>query len=195
MLPPKPVSFPPKKRHRNLLLLALLAALCCLTIFLSLTGSVALTKANYAGFAAVAACVLSYLVASRFFKRLLGLTLLLSLFRLLNFLPTSIGAGFSFGELKVGIEPLSLLLLAGYYFLNRTSANAFIRKYFLPVPTPEKAAQARQEAIAHFRQRFARKTDEGLSQIVQDRRMVVEAVAAAQQLLTERTGAPAPERN
>ena len=177
------------EQPRNLLLLALLIAFCCLTIFFSFKGEIALTKANYAGFVAVAACILSYFVARRFFKRLLGLTLLLSLSHLLNFLPTAINFGFGFGELTVSIEPISLLLLAGYYFLNRTSANTFIRQYFLPAPTPEKAAQLRREVIDQFKQNFARKTAEGLSQIVQDRRMVAEAVTAAQELLTERNSA------
>jgi hypothetical protein len=180
------------EQPRNLFLLALLIALCCFTIFSSFKGSIILTKANYAGFIAIATCVLSYFIARHFFKRLLGLTLLLSLFHLLNFLPTTINFGFGFGEMTVGIEPLSLLLLVGYYFLNRASANAFIRRYFLPAPTPEKAAQLKREVIDQFKQNFARKTTEGLLQIVQDRRMVTEAIIAAQELLAERNSALAP---
>lgn len=151
--------------------------------------TMALTKAQYAGFVAVAACGLSNSIARRFFKRALGIALLLSLFHLVNFLPSSFNMGLGFGDLQVGVEPFSLLLLVGYYFLNRTPVNTFIRKYFLPAPTPEKAAYLRREAIDQFKQNFARKTDESLRQIVEERKLVADAVTAAHELLQERKAA------
>lgn len=187
----KPMKFSNSAQPRNLLL-ALLVILCCFTAFSSLTSDIALTKANYAGFVAVAACLLSYFVARQLFKRLLGLTLLLSVFHLLNFLPTAINIGLGFGELSVGIEPFSLLLLIGYYLLNRSSANAFVRRYVLPAPTPEKALRLQRESTDQFKQNFARKTNKSLRQIVQDRKLIADAIIAAQELLAERNSTAKP---
>jgi hypothetical protein len=182
----------------NLLLLALLAALCCYTILCSLVALapvdgeaiiIALTKANYAGFVAVAACVWSYFFARQLFKRALGLTLLLSIFHLVNVLPTSFNVGIGFGELHVGIEPFSFLALVSDYFLNRASANAFIRNHLLPAPTPAKAAHLHREAIDQFKQNFARKTDTSLRQLLHDPKLVPAAATAAHELLQERNAA------
>jgi hypothetical protein len=178
-----------------LLLLGLLVGLCAYTALSSFIGlttaegqytTTLLTKANYGGFVAVAACVLSYFVARQYLRRALGFTLLLSAFHLVNFLPISFDVGLGFGELRVGIEPFSVLTLIGYYFSNRTSAHAFIRKYFLPVPTPEKAAHLRREAIDQFKLNFARKSDESLRQLIHDPKLVAAAITAAQELLGER---------
>lgn len=89
-------------------------------------------------------------------------------------------------EEQAAIEPFSLLPLVGYYFLHRTSANTFIRKYFLPAPTPEKSAHLRREDIDQFKQTFTRKTDESLCRIVEERTLVANAMTAAQELLRER---------
>ena len=195
------MRFSQSPQSKNLLLLGILVAFCCYTAlasFVALTAvngqpsTIALTKAQYAGFVAVAACSLSYSTARPFFKRVLGVTLLLSLFHLINLLPGSFNVGLGFGDLQVGVEPFSLLLLVGYYFLNRTSANTFIRKYLLPAPTPQKSAHLRREAIDQFKQTFARKTDESLRQIVHERKLVTDAVTAAHELLQERKTAIIP---
>lgn len=189
------MKFSQLPQPKNLLLLGLLLGLCLYTVltsFVALTAvdgqyaTILLTKTNYAGFIAVAVCILSYFVAHQFFKRALGIMLLLSVFHLVNFLPISFTMGLGFGELKVGVDPVNLLLLVGYYFLNRTSANVFIRKYLLPAPTPKKVAHLRRESIDQFKQNFTRKTDESLRQIVHERKLVADAVTAAHELLQER---------
>jgi ABC-type long-subunit fatty acid transport system fused permease/ATPase subunit len=183
------------QQPKNLLLVALLVLLCLYTTLASFVAliptngeyhRILLTKANYIGFAAITGCLLSYFYAPSLFKRVLGITLLLALFGLANFLPIALSMGITLGEVPIGVSPFGFLVLIIFYFLNRTAANAFIRKYLLPAPTPTRAAQLQREAIDQFKQNFARKSDGSLRQIVQERKLVGDAIAAAQELLSER---------
>jgi hypothetical protein len=189
------------RQPQNLLLLVVLLLLCIYTLlsaFFALIPSdgeyyrLLLTKANYAGFVAIASCFLSYFGVPQFFKRVLGITLLLALFNLVNFLPLAFSIGSTLGDFPIGVSPFGLLALVVFFFLNRSAANAFIRNYLLPVPTPRQAAQRHRETIDQFKHTFARKTDDGLRQIVQERKLVGDALTAAQELLVERGVFAAP---
>lgn len=182
-------------KHRNLLVLGLLLLLCIYTVlasFIPLTlangdySTILLTKAHYAGFGAVVLCFVSYFAAPRFFRRALGFTLLLATIGLVNFLPMFISMGINLGEIQIGFNPLFVLLLVVFYFLNRSAASIFIRQYLLPAPTPKQAADQRRESVDQFKETFARKTDDSLRQIVQERKLVADAITAAQELLVER---------
>lgn len=188
-------------QRSNFLLLAGLLACCLYTALASLVAVVPLAgeysrillgAAHYVGFGAAVSCLLSYICLRRFFRSVLGITLLLALFNLAAFLPTSTTIGLAFGSLRVGLNPFALLLLVGYYFSNRAAANAFIRKNLLPAPTPQQVARQRREAINQFKQTFARRTDTELRQLVQERKLVTDAVAAARELLAERGQLPQP---
>lgn len=147
---------------------------------------VVLIRANYAGFGAVASCCFTYFIAPRLFKRVLGITLLLALFNLVSFLPISLSIGITLGDFPIGVSPFGLAALLTFYFLNRPAANSFVRKYIVPAPTPARAHQLRRESIDQFKQTFARKSDDSLQKIVQERKLVGNAIAAAQELLAER---------
>jgi hypothetical protein len=121
----------------------------------------------------------------------LGVTLLLALFNLLCFLPFLTSIWIALGGVHLGVNPLMLLLLTFFNLLNRPAANAFIRKYVLPAPSPQQATRQRREAIDQFKQTFARKPDHALRQSVQERKLVADAFAAAQELLAERGAPPA----
>jgi len=172
-----------------LLLLCIYTALCSFFALFPTSGEyhrIVLTSANYVGFGAIAGCFSSYFAAPRFFKRVLGVTLLLALFNLASFLPIALSIGITLGDFPIGINPFGLLALFVFYFLNRPAANAFVRNYFIPAPTPARAAQLRRESIDQFKETFARKSDDSLRQIVQERKLVGDAITAAQELLTER---------
>lgn len=177
----------------NLLLLVILLLLCLYTalcsffpLLLTDGGYHVLTKADYIGFGAIAGCFLSYFAAHQLFKRVLGITLLLALFNLVSFLPFGLSIGITLGDFRIGVSPFGLLVLTVFYFLNRSAANAFIRKYLLPAPTTARANQLRRESIDQFKQTFARKSDDNLQKIVQERKLVGDAIMAAQELLAER---------
>ena len=193
--------FAQPSQHRNLLLLALLLLCCIYTAtasfipFTSADGkyhTLLLAKAHYAGFATVVICFVSYFPAPRFFRRTLGFTLILASVGLINFLPVAISIGINVGEAQIGLNPLFLLALAVFCFLNRSEARLFIRQYLLPLPTPKQAADRQRESIDQFKATFTRKNDDSLWQIVQERKMVADAVSAAQELLTERQNIPQP---
>ena len=90
----------------------------------------------------------------------------------------------------MGIDLVVVPLLAIFYFLNRSSANAFLRRYIVPAPTPVQAAQQRREAIDQFKQTFARRSNASLQQLTTDPRLVADAITAAQELLRERGTTP-----
>lgn len=180
---------------RNLLLVVTLLLLCIYTTLCSFFAlfpaggkyqSVVLTTANYAGFGAVASCFLSYFIAPRLFKCVLGVTLLLTLFNLVSLLPISLSIGITLGDFPIGVSPFGLIVMLIFYFINRSAANAFIRTYLIPAPTPARVHQIRRESIDQFKQTFARKSDDSLQKIVQERKLVGDAIVAAQELLAER---------
>lgn len=116
------------------------------------------------------------------------LMLLLGLFNVLNFTPNSTTIGLGFGDISVGVQPLSLLLTLLYCLLNQTSVSLFVRR-LLPVPSAQQAASRHRHRIDQFKQTFARKSDDDLRLIVQERRLVPDAIAAAQELMRERNKA------
>lgn len=177
--------------HKNLVPLLALSGVCIYTVLVILFDKVyyegsyydrSFTIPHCLGFAAVIVTFLVYFLKRSLFKPLLVLTLSLGLFNLINFTPdkTSIGIG------PIGIQPLALLLLVVYYFLNKSSANRFLRAYVIPPPSPQKQAENRRESIAKFKATFAKKSDESLQEIVQKQAVVPDALEAAQQLLKER---------
>jgi len=177
----------------NLLLLALLLLLgsyMALAAFLGRVLGNGHAAFYYAGLVAVSVSFLSYFIAPRFYKRVLGFTLLLALFGVVRFLPATLKVGLALGDEPLGIDLVVVPLLAIFYFLNRSSANAFLRRYIVPAPTPVQAAQQRREAIDQFKQTFARRSNASLQQLTTDPRLVADAITAAQELLRERGTTP-----
>lgn len=177
--------------HRNLIPLLILAGICVYTLFTILFDKVyyegsyydrSFTLPHYIGFAGVIVSLLVYFLRRTLFKPAIILTLTLGLFNLANFTPdkTSVGIG------PIGVQPLSLLLIVVYYFLNKQSAHRLLRAYVIPTPSPQKQAENRRESIAKFKATFAKKSDESLLEIVKKRAVVPDALEAARQLLQER---------
>jgi hypothetical protein len=184
---------------RNLGLLMLLLLLCIYTALASLFAwteadgsytTISLTSAHYIGFIAVASCFVSYLWLHSYLRYILGITLLLSLFNLVVFLPSVVSISLFFGEVGVRINPIALLLLIAYYFLNRSAVHVFIRKYLVPAPAPAVLARQRRENIDQFKQTFERKSNESLQQMLADNKLVPNALTAARELLEERGTLP-----
>jgi hypothetical protein len=173
-----------------LVLLLLLSSYMALAAFLGRVLGNGHAAHYYAGLVAVSISFLSYFIFPRFYKRVLGFTLVLALFGVVRFLPATIKVGLALGDEPLGIDLLIAAVLTAFYFLNRSSANAFLRRYIVPAPTPAQAAQHRREAIEQFKQTFASRSNTSLQQLTRDPRLVVEAVAAAQELLLERGATP-----
>jgi hypothetical protein len=178
--------------HRNLIPLLILVVICVYTLFTTLFGKVyyegsyydrSFTLPHCIGFVGVTVSILVYLLRKGLFKPVLLLTLTLGLCNLANFTPdkTSIGIG------PIGVQPLSLLLIVIYYFLNQQSAHRLLRAYVIPAPSPQKQAENRRESIAKFKATFAKKSNESLLEIIEKRAVVPNALEAARELLLERS--------
>lgn len=183
------------RTNKNLLPLLLLAALSVYTVLQVLNVPIyqdgkayqrAFTLAHYGAFAALLLNLLIYFFYRQLFKPLLLLTLALTLLGIINFLPDSVKFNFGFGDVGIGFSILGLCLVLLYYFLNKSAAHAFINQHIIPKPTPEKASQRRRESIDQFKKTFARKSDENLFLMLQERKVVPAALLAAQELLQER---------
>ncbi|MBG8556240.1 hypothetical protein [Hymenobacter guriensis] len=181
--------------HKNLIPVLLLAVLSIYTILTVLFVPVyqdgeayqqAFTPAHYGAFAAVFLNLLAYFLFRPFFKPLLLLTLGLTLFSIITFLPDNIRFNFGFGDVGVGFSILGLGMMMLFYFLNKPAAHAFINQHIIPTPTTEHAAQRRRQRIDQFKQNFASKSNESLQLMLQEKKVVPDALAAAQELLKKR---------
>ncbi|WP_324678858.1 hypothetical protein [Hymenobacter sp. GOD-10R] len=177
--------------HRNIIPLLALAGICVYTLLTILFDKVYYAGAyydrvfslpHYVGFAGVAVSLLVYFLKRSVFKPVLILTLTMGLFNLANFTPDKD----SFGIGPIGIQPLSLLLLVIYYFLNKQSAHRFLRAYVIPSPSPQKKADNQRERIAKFKATFAKRSEESLLEMVRNQNVVPDALEAAKQILHER---------
>ncbi|GAB3833202.1 hypothetical protein [Hymenobacter jeollabukensis] len=181
--------------HKNLLPLLALAALCLYTILVTLFSKVYYEGAyftrtfdfrHYLAFAAVALNLVVYFCARPWFKFTLIGMLLPGLLDLLSFTPDRISLGFGVTDaFRLSIQPLSLLFIAAYYFLNRTSSRRFLRAYVLPAPTQQRATHY-QEQVTQFKATLGRKPDDSLRLMLHDEKLVAAAREAAKQLLHER---------
>lgn len=192
------------RTHKNLIPVVLLAALSVYTTLTVLFVPVyqdgeayqrAFTPAHYGAFAAVLLNLLAYFFFRPFFKPVLLLTLGLTLFSIINFLPDNVRFNFGFGDVKVGFSILGLGLVLLYYLLNKPAAHAFINQRITATPTPEQAARRRRQRIDQFRQNFARKSDESLQLMLQEQKVLPDALTAARELLQERQASTEISKN
>ena len=183
------------QKHRNLLPLLGLAAGCCYTLYDSLAEHLnsngdyyhnEVGYEHYAGIIALLSCFSCYFFFRSFFKYALVGTLLLGTANFLSFMLGKTSFGLGFGGAAVSIQPLSFLLLLTCYFLNIPAANAFLRQYIVPAPSPKQAAAVQHENISQFKATFSRKSDDSLRQLLTDNKLVPDALAAARELLAER---------
>ncbi|SNR29114.1 transient-receptor-potential channel family protein [Hymenobacter mucosus] len=177
--------------HKNLIPLLTLTGICIYTLLIIFFDKVyyegayydrAFSITHYIGFVGVVLSLLVYFLKRSLFKPVLLVTLTMGLFNLANFTldKTSVGIG------PIGIQPLSLLLIIIYYFLNKQSAHRFLRAYIIPSPSPQKQAENWRAQVSKFKETFAKKSDESLQDMVQKRAVVPAALEAAKQLLQER---------
>ncbi|MBT9395506.1 hypothetical protein KLP40_20240 [Hymenobacter sp. NST-14] len=183
------------RTHKNLLPVLLLAALSVYTILTVLSVPVyqgeeayqrTFTLPHYGAFVAVLLLLAAYFQLRPLFRPLVLLTLALTLVGALNFLPDSLKLGLGFGDASLGVSILGVALGLLYYLPNRPAAHAFIRGLLFPPPSPAQAAQRQRASIDQFKQTFARRSDENLQLMLQERQLLPAALAAAQELLQER---------
>jgi hypothetical protein len=181
-------------RYRNLIPLLILAALCLYTllkitiewIFATAEHRI-FTLQHYLAFAAVGLNLLIYFYYRRAFKYTLTGMLFLSLFSIVNYTPDEYSITFGLSDLlQIKLQPISLLFIGIYYYLNRLTIRRLMRTYLMQEPHSKKQQTHYQEQVMQFKVSFAKKSNEHLLAMAQKQELVPGALEAVQQLLAER---------
>jgi len=125
-------------------------------------------------------------VQRRYFKYAVVVLLALWAVGIANYWPGNITFGFGFGEASISLQIVALLFVAFYYGVNRSRANKLFWTAFSVKPDSAKARRIQREEIEKFKQTFRGYSSERLRAITAEKKLVREAVAAAQELLISR---------
>jgi hypothetical protein len=185
------------KKHKQLLPLLALTALCFNAIVAASRGTVEiadatyafeLTSAHYAALVLVGLCYITYAGFKRSYKYFLVTALLLGLFNIIVFTSTQTTVGVGLGSLRISVQPAILATLILTYFLNFERVNSFILAQLGPSPAnaERRRKQVFEEEVSKFKTTFQRYPSPKLADIVESKTLVPAALEAARQLLRER---------
>lgn len=181
---------------RQLIPLLLLTILTIITLTIFVVGEFSnnadnrfiLTIKHYLGFTILIINYLVYFYSRKQFKIIIGVTLILGLFNLINFTASEISTYIGIGSLKIGCQPYFFLICFVTYISNRKAVNNLIGELF--GPTPEKAIQKQEkyetETIQRFIDKYQSYSNEQLENILTDKRYVSEALEASKRILEQR---------
>ena len=184
-------------KYRQLIPLLLLTILTIITLTTFVIGEISnntdngiiLTLKHYLGFTTLIINYLIYSYLRKHFKIIVGITLVLGLFNLINFNASQISTFISIGSLKIGCQPYIFIICFVTYISNRKSVNNLLRELF--GPTPEQAIQRQEkyetETIQKFIDKYQSYSNEQLESILTDKRYVNEALVASKRILEQRT--------
>jgi hypothetical protein len=181
------------KRYKKLIPVIFLAICSIITVVTAIQGNVILdgesydfapTEKHYGSFAALALATLAFFRFRGFYKYVLAAILLLTLFNIITFTPTQYAFNFGYEDSHLRLDLVALAFGLLVYFTNSDQINnAFLTAL---QPSEGKARERKLIEIEEFKDKFARKTSEELTQIVSANTLVPAAIAAARLLLKER---------
>lgn len=187
------------RQQRQLLPLLMLAAYCINAVVAAVRGKVVLagdtydfelTIKHYIAFGAIGLNFVTYFLFHRFYQYTLGLTITVGLFNLMTFPALEMTRTFAFNSLKVSFQPSAFLAGLLFYIINFKRANEFALDVLTNKPTAQQQAKidrARfQESVSKFKEKYSNYSVEMLTEIVNEKKFVPEALEAAKQLLSER---------
>ena len=144
-------------------------------------------------FFGILSCVAYFLWRKRF-KTVLGLTLILGIVNLIEFLPVNMtfGGGVSFTALDRGyfisIQLFSFVVLMLFAYINRQRLKQIIRNQFYDKPlTEQELAERRERKIERFKLQFKDRSMDEITAISRSNTFDQDAVEAAKRLLSEET--------
>ncbi|MCB2411194.1 hypothetical protein [Hymenobacter lucidus] len=184
-----------KRWDMNLIPLLVLAACCLYTVYVVLSQPLYVDGTEYArsfdvhhciGFVVLTLTLGLYWIQKAYFKYAVLLLLGLWLSGISNYLPSSFGIGMGFGEASISLQLVALVFVVAYYIINRERANKKVVELTAVKPDSAKARRIREEEVEQFEQKFQAYSIERLRLIVEEKKLVSNAVEAAQKLLTER---------
>jgi hypothetical protein len=188
--------FSPFDKYRQLMPLLLLTILTIITLTTFVIGEVGnnaenrfiLTFKHYGGFTILLINYLIYFYSRKHFKIIVGITLIMGLFNLINFNASQISTFIGIGNLKLGCQPYIFIICFVTYILNRKSVNNLLGELF--GPSPEQTIQRQEkyeiETIQKFMDKYQSYSNEQLENILADKRYVSEALEASKRILDQR---------
>jgi hypothetical protein len=180
-------------RYKNLLPTLVLAVFSAYTAFTLLTSEVktgnvttsfAILPQHYGAFAAVALCLFSFFFLRKIYRYVLGATLVLGIFSVLNFTVNAHWVGLKLGALNITIQPLSFAVALFTLLLNWQK----IKKYLVSIvrKSEQPDTLSYNEDVEVFKVKYLNLSSEELQKIIADKRFRPEAIEAAKKLLEER---------
>jgi len=187
------------KQQRQLLPVILLTYFCIKTIISAINGTVdisdktyefALTTKHYFAFTSIVINLLTYFLFRQFYKYTLALTILLGLFNIINFSDLETTQSFALNSLSVSFQPIAFLAGLLTYVINFSKINFWVIDHLVTKKTPEERAKIEnarfKESVEKFKERYNSYSEATLTDILNENKLVPEAIEAARQLLNKR---------
>jgi hypothetical protein len=142
---------------------------------------------HYAAFIAVTACLIIFFAYRPIYKYVLGVTLALGLFTLLNFNVVDTVYSFGINSLQLSFQPTSLyiIILTVLINLNRLKKTSDGGVQVIQ-PASNSSQERLNKEIENFKEKYKTRTSDELTQILADKRFTQSALEAARQILDDR---------
>lgn len=184
-------------KHKQLIPVLVLLSLSIYSAFQILTGSVIIhnkvahfnfTIEHYAAWTALALCLLSYFLLRRYYKYVLGATLILGLFGVLNFIRDDNKFSLGLNALVITFQPASFVVGLLTLAINGDKVNDYFvrqRKRKKEEVHAEEVLQFKSD-LGKYKSQYQNASDEELSKVMNDQRYTPGAKEAARLILEER---------
>jgi hypothetical protein len=179
-------------KYKQLIPTVILVALCVFTLtsyFIEKNASedsyFLLNVKHYGAFVTASLCLISFFVFRNYYKYLLGITLILGFWGVINFTPSLLMIALGFGRFEIVYQPTVFFIVALTYIINFKRANEFIINQLRSIKGREGEfeEQLQGDKIEKFKERYRMFSDNQLKQILEEAEFVPEALEAARQLL------------
>ncbi len=140
-----------------------------------------LTIQHYLGLTGATLCAISFFVFRKFYKYVLGATLILGLINLFNFTPAQTTTSLSFNSLSIGFQPYSLfvIVLTVILVMPKKSEVAVVQSEAVS----RQSEKQFNEDLEKFKTLYASKSSTDLIEIVDEKKFTAAAKEAARQIL------------
>lgn len=173
-------------RTKELLPVFLLISGLVYTIIIILSSDTALTVKHYGGFLLTGIVILIYSLKRDYYKKILGITLILGTFNIIAFTPTIHFISFGISQVGIYIQLFSLIALIIFSIQHKKGLERLLG-FSSSSENLTTLIQIDEDKIEKYKGNFGDKSLPELTQIASGNgKFVIEAVEAAKQLLKEK---------
>ena len=171
------------QKYKLLLPSLVLLTLSTLT-YINSGADYSLTSQHYAGLTASIICIITFFAFKKYYKYVLGVTLLLGLINIFNFTPSQTTTSLNFNSLSIGFQPYSFLVIM------LTLLLAIPKRSEVTIVKSENEIKVNQDQykddLEKFRKLYGTKSSVDLAEIIVSSKFTPAAKDAAKQTLDER---------